>query len=64
MTEFLYGDLVRRRNSTNEGGVVNEEHANTIHGNFDACLPLPVAVLWHDTNEVWWTPGKELELAR
>lgn len=67
MIEFQYGDRVRWTDSagrTSYGSVVDDRHPLAVPlGSFNKCLPLPVAVLWDDVNEVWWAPGEELDLA-
>lgn len=70
MTEFKFGDRVKWSHTDLEGwvsyGTVVDERnrqAEPVMGDFDECLPQPVAVLWDEPGEVWWTPGHEIELA-
>lgn len=70
--EFRYGDRVRWPHQSSYlndeyppplGTVVDERQQDMVMGDYDACLPQPVAVLWDEPGEVWWSPGNELELA-
>lgn len=63
MYEFQYGDRVRWGDYI--GTVVNEADWEIIIGDFNECLPQPVAVLWDSLPMMaYWMPGSRLELIR